>query len=183
MAIRFNLDATTEVTLPLACDPSVQATPEAIAEYLRTGDTSLITWPDDVTRVTVRALTEPEQAEADRATGYRPTLGHYAFDEARAAQEGLEGEAAAAAFERVRASWDGVKRQAYDDFLGWFDRQRPRIVAAGLVAMHGEGWDGIPRADLPDHLSRVPTALRARVFAEIHTHITRLTNLGDAGKG
>ncbi|MCA9559389.1 MAG: hypothetical protein KC583_12590 [Myxococcales bacterium] len=183
MAIRFELDAATEVTLPLACDPSVKATPEAIAEYLRTGDQGLITWPDDVTRITVRALTEPEQAEADRAAGYRPTLGAYAFDEARAAQEGLEGEARAAAFERCRAGWNDLKRQAYDDFVAWFDRQRPAIVAAGLVAMHGEGWDGVPRAALPDHLARVPKRLRADVVAEVHTHISRLTNLGAEGKG
>lgn len=154
------------VTLPLASDPALQrqaGSAGPIGRYMETsdpGDLSALDL-DDVTRITIRALSESEMLAAKRDPGAMPKAGHRAALDAR-----------------PWAELDDDERVALDAYVEWERSYRMAHIVAALVSL--DGYEGPQALTAIDSIS--PDGLRAAVVLEVYSHILRMSTLGPAGK-
>lgn len=78
MALTLQVSAETEITVPLVCDPTVQAAnpprPDGVSptmRYVVTGDPEGLVVPEGASHATIRALTRDELRQAESAIGRR----------------------------------------------------------------------------------------------------------------
>ncbi len=180
--IRTHRTTRESARLRLASDPDVEASRGDCDAYLRTGDGDSIKWPEGVTEITIRALSEDDLHAAESDAGILDPLGSMAWREVleigarvlgevrdglsaldddddagrRAIVAGLD-EAQARAMSSALEHWDDAKVRAHQRAKAWAHRRRDGMLARGLLAMHGDAgdgkrWDDYTRAQLPDAL-------------------------------
>ena len=210
------LDTAQTWTGPLACDPSMQAALASLGQdeglrvaraYLRTGELVGVEVPEDVTRVTLRALSVAERDAAELAAGPAEFFGervdgqraayllerlqHHAREQAQAGGGSVAelGDAAESAAIDDTLRWlddlDDERRQAWQRFEARQRRLMRERVALGLVDV--SGWDPPEgRAKSQGYwlacIDRLPEGVQRSFVNEVASHLERVGALRGVGK-